>query len=61
LDETADVGVDLGSPVSEDYGPTGNGFTGKVTWVQIGVDEAAEDPDHTINAAERFHLAMARQ
>jgi hypothetical protein len=44
MDETADVGIDLSSPVSEDYGPTGNGFTGKVTWVQIDIDEAAEDP-----------------
>jgi arylsulfatase len=61
LDETADVGIDLASPVSEDYGPRGNAFTGKVTWVQIDVDEAAEDPDHTVSPEERFHLAMARQ
>jgi fructose-specific component phosphotransferase system IIB-like protein len=61
LDETADVGVDLGSPVSQDYKPMDNAFTGKVRWVQIDTDEAAQDPDHTISPAERFHLAMATQ
>jgi arylsulfatase len=61
LDETADVGVDLGSPVSEDYKAADNAFTGKVKWVQIDTDEAAQDPDHTISPAERFHLAMAVQ
>jgi hypothetical protein len=29
--------------------------------VQIDTDETAEDPDHTISPAERFHLAMAVQ
>jgi hypothetical protein len=61
LDETADVGVDLGSPVSQDYKPIDNAFTGRVKWVQIDIDEAAVDPDHTISPAERFHLAMAVQ
>jgi arylsulfatase len=61
LDETADVGADLGSVVSEDYQPAKNAFTGKVNWVEIDVDEAAADPDHTISPAERFHLAMAQQ
>jgi arylsulfatase A-like enzyme len=61
LDETADVGADLGSAVSEDYKPAKNAFTGKVKWVEIDVDEAAVDPDHTVSPAERFHLAMAVQ
>jgi arylsulfatase len=61
MDETADVGLDAASPVSEDYGAAGNAFTGRIRWVQIDVDEAAEDADHMIMAEERFHLAMARQ
>jgi arylsulfatase len=61
LDETADVGMDLASPVSQDYGPSDNAFNGKVNWVQIDIDEAAEDPDHTVSPEERFNLAMARQ
>jgi hypothetical protein len=48
-------------PVSPDYGPRGNAFTGTIKWVQIDIDAAAEDIDHTIGAEERFQLAMARQ
>ena len=61
MDETTDIGRDAGAPVSDDYGPRGNAFTGRVEWVQIDVDAAAEDLDHLINSEERFHLAMAKQ
>ena len=61
MDETTDVGSDAGAPVSEDYGPRDNRFTGKVNWVEIDVDKAAEDLDHLISPEERFHLAMAKQ
>jgi arylsulfatase len=47
--------------VSPDYGPKGNEFTGRVNWVQIDVDEAAQDTDHKIGADERFMIAMAKQ
>jgi arylsulfatase A-like enzyme len=60
-DETVDVGVEDGSPVSPDYGPRGNAFTGKVNWVEIDVDKAALDADHVLTAAERFRVAMAFQ
>jgi arylsulfatase A-like enzyme len=61
MDETLDVGSDAGEPVSPDYGPRGNEFSGKVNWVQIDVDTAAKDADHMIAAEERFMVAMARQ
>ena len=61
MDETLEVGCDVGEPVSPDYGPRGNAFTGKVHWVQIDIDAAAKDADHMIAAEERFQLAMARQ
>jgi len=61
MDETLEVGCDVGEPVSPDYGPRGNAFTGKVRWVQIDVDAAAKDVDHMIAAEERFQLAVARQ
>jgi arylsulfatase len=61
MDETMDVGCDVGEPVSPDYGPRNNAFSGKVSWVQIDIDAAAKDVDHMIGAEERFHLAMARQ
>ena len=38
-----------------------NAFTGKVNWVQIDIDAAAEDLDHLISPEERFRLAMAKQ
>jgi Sulfatase len=61
MDETMEVGCDVGEPVSEDYGPRGNEFNGKIKWVQIDIDVAAKDADHMIGAEERFNLAMARQ
>jgi arylsulfatase len=60
-DETADLGSDTASPVSDDYTPEGSVFTGTVKWVQIDIDEAAEDFDHLITPEERLRIAMARQ
>jgi hypothetical protein len=48
-------------PVSDDYGPKDSEFTGRVRWVQIDIDEAAEDLDHMITPEERLRVAMARQ
>jgi arylsulfatase len=61
MDETMDVGCDMGEPVSTDYGPRDNTFSGKVNWVRIDIDTAAKDADHMIGAEERFAVAMARQ
>jgi arylsulfatase len=60
-DETCDVGSDTASPVSDDYTSETSRFTGKVEWVQIDIDDAAEDLDHLISPEERLHIAMARQ
>jgi len=60
-DETTDVGSDGATPVSEDYGTKDSAFTGRVRWVQIDIDEAAEDLDHLITPEERLRIAMARQ
>jgi arylsulfatase len=61
MDETLEVGCDVGEPVSPDYGARDNAFNGKVKWVQIDIDAAAKDVDHMIGAEERFQVAMARQ
>jgi arylsulfatase A-like enzyme len=61
MDETMEVGCDVGEPVSPDYAMRDNAFTGKIKWVQIDIDAAAKDADHLIGAEERFNLAMARQ
>jgi len=58
-DETANVGIDRGTPVSRDYSPRANAFSGKVNWVQI--DLSKEDHDHIISTEERLNFAMARQ
>jgi arylsulfatase len=59
--DTCDVGSDAASPVSPDYGPTNNAFSGTVNWVQIDIDENAEDFDHLITPEERYRVAVARQ
>jgi hypothetical protein len=60
-DETTDVGSDTATPVSDDYGPKDGTWTGRIRWVQIDIDEAAEDLDHLITPEERMRIAMARQ
>jgi arylsulfatase A-like enzyme len=60
-DETADVGRDTASPVSDDYDAESSVFTGTVNWVQIDLGADAEDADHLITPEERFRVAMARQ
>jgi arylsulfatase A-like enzyme len=60
-DETLDIGEDTGTQVSDDHTPEESVFTGTVEWVQIDLDEAAEDLDHLITPEERLRVAMARQ
>ncbi|MDD1748190.1 MAG: arylsulfatase, partial [Methanomassiliicoccales archaeon] len=60
-DETIDVGEELGSPVSPDYGAKGNAFTGQVNWVELDVDKAALDADHFLTGEERFRVALGFQ
>jgi arylsulfatase A-like enzyme len=59
-DETLDLGRDSATPVSDDHGAA-NAFNGRVRWVQIDLDDAAEDLDHLISPEERLRIAMARQ
>jgi arylsulfatase A-like enzyme len=37
IDETVDVGRDLGLPVTEEYPARGNDFTGQLNWVKIDI------------------------
>ena len=60
-DETTDVGKDTGTGVSPDYTTGDNNFTGRVHWVQIDIDDKAENLDHLITPEERLRVAMARQ
>jgi len=60
-DETVDVGMEGGSPVSPDYGPRDNAFNGQVNWVEMDVDKEALDQDHFLTGEERFRVALALQ
>ena len=60
-DETCDLGYEAGSPVSEDYGPRGNEFTGEVNWVEIDLGEDAKHADHYIDPEERLRVYKAIQ
>jgi arylsulfatase len=57
-DETVDVGKELGSPVSPDYGARDNAFTGSVNWVEL--ETGSDDHDHLITPEERLKFVMAR-
>jgi arylsulfatase len=61
VDETADIGYEAGSPVSEDYSPHGNEFSGEVNWVEISLGEDAKDADHYIDPEERLRVYMGIQ
>ncbi len=60
-DDGCDVGEDTGAPVSQDYGPRGNGFNGRVLGVEIAIADAAESVDHLVSPEEAVRIAMARQ
>jgi arylsulfatase A-like enzyme len=60
-DDGCDVGQDTGSPVSEDYGPHGNEFSGRIRGLQIAISDAAENSDHLVSPEEAVRIAMARQ
>ncbi|MCS5732682.1 arylsulfatase [Herbiconiux daphne] len=59
MDETVDIGSDLASPVSADYGPTGNEFTGRITWVRLDVGD--DDHSHLADPDHLMQIAMTRQ
>lgn len=55
VDETADVGRDTGTGVSDEYIAETSRFNGKINWVQI--DVGGEDADHLISPKERLGVA----
>jgi len=61
VDETADVGEDTGTTVSDRYSSQNSRFNGKIDWIEIDIDAAAADEDHLISPEEWLHLALARQ
>jgi hypothetical protein len=60
-DDGCDVGQDTGSPISEDYGPRGNEFSGRVKGVLIELGDGPENSDHMVDPHEAVRVALARQ
>ena len=60
-DDGCDVGTDTGAPVSPDYGPRGNEFSGTIKGVQLAIAKDAESFDHLVSPEEAVRVAMARQ
>jgi arylsulfatase A-like enzyme len=60
-DETCDIGVEAGSPVTDDYPARGSKFTGEVSWVELDLGKDAKNLDHLISAEERLRISMALQ
>lgn len=58
-DETCDVGIDTGTPVSSELTAGHTAFNGKVLGVQL--DAGKSDADRYITAEDRLRVAMARQ
>jgi arylsulfatase len=58
-DETCDVGLDTGTPVSEDYTSATSAFTGKVNWVELSAGD--DSHDHLISAEELMRVATTIQ
>jgi arylsulfatase len=57
IDETCDVGRDNGSPVSPDYQPYRNRFSGEVNWVHL--DVRGDDHDRDVSPEAYFKALMA--
>jgi arylsulfatase A-like enzyme len=60
-DDGLDVGEDSGAPVSPDYRPRNNAFTGRVRGVQLAIAETAEEVDHLVSPEQAVHIALSRQ
>jgi hypothetical protein len=58
-DAALDVGVDRGTPVSDDYTTGTSKLDGTVNWVQL--DQGNDDQTHLISPEERLRVAMIRQ
>jgi arylsulfatase len=59
MDETVDVGSDLASPVSADYGPVGNAFRGSIDWITIELGD--DDHSHLADPEHQLQIALTRQ
>lgn len=60
FDETLDIGVDLGTPVSDEYAAIDNAFTGTVHTVRIDLDGPAAPDDADAEALRRQRVFISQ-
>jgi hypothetical protein len=60
LDETSEVGIKRGAPITPDVPAENNAFTGTVQLVVIETD-TKEEVEHLISREQLLHILMARQ
>ncbi|MBP7937844.1 MAG: arylsulfatase [Phycisphaerae bacterium] len=60
-DDGADVGEDSGAPVSPDYGPVGNRFSGEVKGVLLSITDDQNNADHLVKPEDAINAALGRQ
>jgi arylsulfatase len=60
-DDGLDVGEDSGAPVSPDYGPVGNAFTGDVKGVLLSIADDPSNSDHMVSPEQALRRALGRQ
>jgi arylsulfatase A-like enzyme len=58
-DETADVGCETGTVVSDAYDARGSRFTGSIAWVRL--ETGLDSHDHLIDPQQLVHIAMVRE
>ena len=58
-DETSDVGIKRGSPITPEMPPEKSAFNGTVEVVVI--ETSGENTDHLLNREEVMHMIMARR
>ena len=59
--ETLEVGRDRGEPVSPDYGPHENEFTGKIHWVRIDIEDAPKESFRASRSSGQLMLGLLPQ
>lgn len=60
-DDGCDVGRDSGAPVSPEYGPKDNAFSGQVKGVQLAIADDAGQAGNLVSPEDALRIAMARQ
>jgi hypothetical protein len=60
FDETLDIGVDLGTPVTDDYPALDSAFTGTVHTVRIDRDSPMPRPDPSADGARHRRILTSQ-